>query len=120
MGPDTYVPSCTVMTGLTVPVAVTDRTIGPSVTLAVTILVADELGTRKYQPPTMIIAAIASIHTIFFMLDNFMGGAQLSSRYSCVASDSRRSCLLDVAPPRRFRVGSRPCLNRISRPRWQG
>jgi hypothetical protein len=65
------------MTGLTVPVAVTERTIGPSVTAAVTILVPDELRPRKYQTPTMMIAAIASIHALFFMLDNFMGAAQL-------------------------------------------
>src|SRR5271154_2180264 len=45
-------------------------------------------------------AAIASIHAVLLMLDNFMGDAQLLSRHSYVSSDYR---LLDVTPPLKFR-----------------
>ena len=65
------------MTGLTVPVAVTDRTIGPSVTRAVTILIPDELGAKKYHQPITISAAIVRIHALFFLLGNFISDAQL-------------------------------------------
>jgi hypothetical protein len=74
------------MTGLTVPVAVTDRTIGPSVTRALTILTPDELPLKKYQPPATTITAIRSIQTLFLMLDNLMGDAQLLTRHSSVSS----------------------------------
>src|ERR1700722_9219399 len=97
IGPDTYVPSCTVITGFTVPVAVTDRTIGPSVTLAVTIFGAVVLPVRKYQPPTIATSTIASIQALFF--DNFID-AQLLSCRSPVSSNYP---LLDVPPLRRFR-----------------
>src|SRR5208337_1204331 len=80
------------MTGLTVPVAVTDRTIGPSVTSAVTILGAVVLPPKKNQTPaTTTIAAIASIHALFFMLDNFMGSAQLLSRCSSLSNEKRKT-----------------------------
>jgi hypothetical protein len=72
---------------LTVPVAVTERTMGPSVTRAVTNLTPDELLPKKYQPPAMIITAISSIHTLFLMLDNPMGNAQLLTRHPSVSSD---------------------------------
>jgi hypothetical protein len=41
------------------------------------IRIPDELRPKKYQAPaTTMIAAIASIHALFFMLDNFIGDAQ--------------------------------------------
>src|ERR1019366_1853573 len=108
------------MTGFTVPVAVTDRTIGPWVTWAVTILLEDEFPVRKYQPATTATAAIASIHALFFMLDNFMGSAQLLSRCSSVSNEKRKTdCrLLDVTPPRKFRAGLPPWPNSSRRP-WR-
>src|SRR5580704_6200112 len=87
------------MTGFTVPVAVTDRTIGPSVTLAVTIFGAVVLPVRKYHPATIATAAIASIHALF-LRDRFIGAAQLLSRHSSLSIDYR---LIDETARRRFR-----------------
>src|SRR5271155_3916132 len=49
----------------------------------------------------MTIAPIASIHAVFFKLDNFMGDAQLLSRRPYSSSDYR---LLDVTLPLTFRA----------------
>src|SRR5260370_42699718 len=95
------------MTGFTVPVAVTERTIGPSVTLAVTIFGAVVLPVRKYQPARTATKAIASIQALFF--ESFMCGAQLSSGDSSVSSNHR---LIDVPCHPGFAAGKRKCYRR--------
>ena len=48
IGPDTYVPTCTVVTGLTVPVAVTVWVIDPRITGAVTKLAGADRRDHEY------------------------------------------------------------------------
>jgi hypothetical protein len=65
------------VTGLTVPVAVTERTIGPRVTEAVTILVPDDRPERKYTSAIRIIAADATIHTLSLNGRNFIAACSI-------------------------------------------